>query len=73
MAGTKGYDRGVRQANFYVLRGAYMPAILCELGFLSNAEEEALLRNPEYQERIAKTLFEGIKRFKYRYDRIRNI
>jgi len=70
--GTQGIDRGVRQANFYVLRGAYMPSILVELGFISNAEEEQLLVNEEYQERLARTIFEGIKRFKFRYDRVKN-
>lgn len=72
VAGSRAYDRGVKQANFYVLRGAFMPSILIELGFISNPEEEALLINPEYQDRLAKTIFEGIKRFKFRYDRIRN-
>jgi N-acetylmuramoyl-L-alanine amidase len=72
VAGTKSMDRGVKQANFYVLRGAFMPSILIEMGFISNPEEEQLLVNPEYQERLARTIFEGIKRFKYRYDRIRN-
>lgn len=72
IAGVKGYDRGVKQANFYVLRGAFMPSVLLELGFLSNPTEEALLANPEYQDRMARTIFEGIKRFKFRYDRIRN-
>lgn len=72
IAGTKGYDRGVKQANFYVLRGAFMPSILIETGFISNAEEEKLLINPEYQDRLARTIFEGLKRFKFRYDRIRN-
>ncbi|MDD4310650.1 MAG: N-acetylmuramoyl-L-alanine amidase, partial [Candidatus Cloacimonetes bacterium] len=71
-AGTKALDRGVKQANFYVLRGAFMPSILVEMGFISNPEEEQLLVNEEYQERLARTIFEGIKRFKYRYDRIRN-
>lgn len=70
--GTKAIDRGVKQANFFVLRGAYMPAVLVELGFLSNTGEEALLRNYEYQDRLARTIFEGIKRFKFRYDRVRN-
>lgn len=72
VAGTKAQDRGVKQANFYVLRGAFMPAILIEMGFISNPEEEQLLLNDEYQERLARTIFEGIKRFKFRYDRIRN-
>lgn len=72
VAGTKSYDRGVKQANFYVLRGAFMPAVLVELGFISNPDEERLLIDDEYQQRLARTIFEGIKRFKYRYDRIRN-
>jgi N-acetylmuramoyl-L-alanine amidase len=71
VSGVQGWDRGVKQANFYVLRGAFMPSILVEMGFISNPNEEALLSNPEYQERLARTIFEGIKRFKYRYDRIR--
>lgn len=72
IAGSKTYDRGVKQANFYVLRGAFMPSVLIELGFISNPEEERLLVNDEYQQRLARTIFEGIKRFKYHYDRIRN-
>ncbi|MEF3694009.1 MAG: N-acetylmuramoyl-L-alanine amidase [Candidatus Cloacimonadota bacterium] len=72
VAGTRWNDRGVNQANFFVLRGAFMPAVLCEVGFISNAAEEARLINPQYQNRIARAIFEGVKRFKYRYDRIRN-
>ncbi len=72
VAGTRSPDRGVKQANFYVLRGAFMPSILIEMGFISNSEEEQLLANGEYQDRLARTIFEGIKRFKFRYDRIRN-
>lgn len=71
VAGTQTKNRGVKQANFYVLRGAFMPAILIEMGFISNPEEEALLANPKYQDRMAQAIFEGIKRFKYDYDRIR--
>jgi N-acetylmuramoyl-L-alanine amidase len=71
VAGTKAQDRGVRQANFHVLRGAFMPAVLVEMGFISNQTEESFLVNAQYQERIARTIFEGIKSFKYRYDRIR--
>jgi N-acetylmuramoyl-L-alanine amidase len=72
VAGTRSTDRGVKQANFYVLRGAYMPAILIELGFITNTDEEALLASDLYRERLARTIFEGLKRFKFRYDRIRN-
>lgn len=72
VAGSGFYDRGVKQANFYVLRGAFMPSVLVELGFLSNPDEERILSTPEYQDRLARTILEGIKRFKFRYDRIRN-
>lgn len=72
VAGTRGFDRGVKQANFYVLRGAFMPAVLIEIGFITNADEEALLATDVYLERLARTIFEGLKRFKYRFDRIRN-
>lgn len=71
-AGTKSLDRGIKQANFYVLRGAFMPAVLVEMGFVSNSVEETFLINQQYQERLARTIFEGIKSFKYRYDRIRS-
>ncbi len=70
-AGTKSPNRGVRQANFYVLRGAFMPAVLIEMGFISHPAEEAYLVNRQYEERLSRTIFEGIKSFKYRYDRIR--
>lgn len=70
-AGTKSCDRGVKQANFYVLRGAFMPSVLIEMGFISNAVEESFLVNRQYQERLARTIYEGLKSFKFRYDRIR--
>ncbi len=72
VAGARGSDRGVKQASFYVLRGAFMPAILIELGFISNPQEEAKLATQSYQNLLARTIFEGVKRFKYRYDRIRS-
>lgn len=72
IAGSQGCDRGVKQANFYVLRGAFMPAILIEMGFISNPDEENLLANEEYQNRLSRTIFEGIKRYKFRHDRILN-
>ncbi|MCD4817220.1 MAG: N-acetylmuramoyl-L-alanine amidase [Candidatus Cloacimonetes bacterium] len=65
---TKSYDRGVKQANFYVLRGAFMPAVLIELGFLSNKKEEKKLMKDSYQNTLAKAIFEGLKSFKLKYD-----
>ncbi|MCP4574405.1 MAG: hypothetical protein GY838_18805 [bacterium] len=46
-------DRGVRQAGFRVLVGAYMPAALIELGFLSHPQEERRLGESDYQRRLA--------------------
>ena len=56
-------DRGVRQANFYVLRNCFMPAVLIECGFLSNKSEEKLLRQPEHRERLAEGICRGIVEF----------
>lgn len=56
-------NRGVKQAGFYVLKDAFMPAVLIECGFLSNRKEEILLRKDWYQEKLAKGIAEGIKRF----------
>jgi N-acetylmuramoyl-L-alanine amidase len=56
-------NRGVRQAPFVVLIGASMPSILTEIGFLSNPREEALLRKPDYRQRIAEALYRGVSRY----------
>lgn len=57
-------DRGVKQAPFYVLAGARMPAILVEVGFISNPGESRKLRSREYQERIAEGVTAGIRAFR---------
>lgn len=51
---------GVKDARFEVLRGARMPAILVEVGFLSNTKEEGLLKNSYYREKISKSIREGL-------------
>jgi N-acetylmuramoyl-L-alanine amidase len=56
-------DRGVKRAPFVVLIGAAMPSILTEVGFLTNTKEEALLRKPEYRQRVAEALFKGISEY----------
>lgn len=54
---------GVKRAFFYVLINTDMPSILVEVGFISNPEEERLLSRPDYRQKIAEALFEGIRRF----------
>ncbi|MGQ9834713.1 MAG: N-acetylmuramoyl-L-alanine amidase [Thermoanaerobaculaceae bacterium] len=56
-------DRGVKQAPFAVLTGATMPAVLVEVGFLTNPEEELRLASSTEQARIASALTEGILAF----------
>ncbi len=53
-------DRGVRQAGFRVLVGAYMPAVLLELGFLSHSEEERKLGDRSYQRQLARAIGDAI-------------
>ncbi|OQY47778.1 MAG: hypothetical protein B6240_05380, partial [Desulfobacteraceae bacterium 4572_87] len=51
---------GVKQAPFYVLIGAQMPAVLVEVGFLSNDTERKRLISKDYQDRLAAGICEGI-------------
>lgn len=53
-------DRGIRVANFAVLRGTNMPAILIEAGFYTNLEEKNLLASDEYKDILATSYVEGI-------------
>jgi len=53
-------DRGVKKAPFVVLIGADMPSILSEISFLSNPADEKLLKQPEYRQRVAEGLYQGI-------------
>ena len=62
LAGTR--DRGVRQAPFTVLMGATMPAILVELGFVSNPEEEKRLKDGAYRDRIVEALVRAVQGFR---------
>ena len=65
MAARKGAgtDRGVKQAPFVVLIGANMPSILAEVCFISNPEEEKLIKTPQYRQAIADSLFEGVRSY----------
>jgi N-acetylmuramoyl-L-alanine amidase len=61
-------SRGVKQAPFYVLGGAAMPAVLVEIGFISNVQEEQRLRDDGYRDRIARALAAGVAAYKRSYD-----
>jgi len=66
-------SRGVKQAPFVVLMGVRMPATLIEIGFLSNSEDERILRTGQHRERIAEALAEAVFRYGERYDALRGI
>jgi N-acetylmuramoyl-L-alanine amidase len=60
---TSRYDLGVKQAPFYVLVGAKMPAVLVEAGFVSNKNEANMLKTKRYRKEIAEGVFNGISSY----------
>ncbi|MBZ0165687.1 MAG: N-acetylmuramoyl-L-alanine amidase, partial [Candidatus Omnitrophica bacterium] len=48
--------RGTKTAGFYVLRNTLIPAVLVEVGFLSNPKEERLLKSSRYREQVARSI-----------------
>src|SRR5437016_13943852 len=61
-------NRGVKQAGFYVLGGAAMPAILLEIGFVTNPKEERKLKDTKYRDEIARAVFAGLAEYKRAWD-----
>ena len=57
-------DRGVASANFFVLRDARMPSILVEVAFISNAQEEGLLRQSSFRQKVAEALLAQIQGYR---------
>jgi N-acetylmuramoyl-L-alanine amidase len=56
-------DRGVKKAPFVVLIGANMPSILAEISFVTNPRDAEQLRQPEYRERVAESLYAGVAKY----------
>lgn len=56
-------NRGVKSANFYVIKYSKVPASLVELGFITNYREEALLGSDEYQDKLALAIAKAIGRY----------
>ena len=63
-----GPNRGVKQAGFRVLVTAFMPAVLVEIGFGTNAQEAAFLNDPSRQEAIAHAISEAAVEYLRRYE-----
>lgn len=63
-----GPSRGVQQANFAVLRGSYMPAVLVEIGFGTNPQEAAYLSDGANEATIARSIAHSVISYLGRYD-----
>lgn len=62
-------NRGVKKADFFVLRGVLMPAALVEIGYMTNRSELKLLKTSNYQDKVANSVGYGIKEFIYLYNK----
>jgi N-acetylmuramoyl-L-alanine amidase len=56
-------NRGVKKAPFVVLIGANMPSILAEISFVTNPRDANQLRQPEYRQRVAESLYKGVAKY----------
>ena len=57
-------DRGVKRARFVVVRNIMIPGILIEGGFMSGTPDARLIASPEYRQRIAQCIMDGVDRYK---------
>jgi N-acetylmuramoyl-L-alanine amidase CwlD len=57
-------NRGIKRANFYVLKNNPVPSVLVEGGFISNPEDRRELYNPSYRQKLAELLADAIDRFR---------
>jgi N-acetylmuramoyl-L-alanine amidase len=60
---TGAESRGIKQANFAVVRQTKMPAILIEAGFLSNPEEREKIKDPKYLQALAQGIAHGVDKY----------
>lgn len=57
---TQARNRGIRKARFYILRKSSMPSILIEMGYITSNQDAPKLQTPEYQNRMAEAIADGI-------------
>lgn len=60
---TGSSSRGVKQAGFYVLRGALMPSVLVEIAFISNPDEERMLQSLDFRLASAEAIVDAVLKF----------
>ena len=64
-------DRKIKTSNLIVLRNNKMPAVLCEIGFLSNPTEAARLGKPEFRQQVAQAIYDGTMEILEQYPSVR--
>jgi N-acetylmuramoyl-L-alanine amidase len=57
-------NRGVKEAQYVVLTGTQMPAVLAEVSFVSSPSDEDKLQSSEYRQQIAESLYKGVARYR---------
>ncbi len=62
-------SKGVHKADFFVLRGALMPAVLVEVGFITNSKESSYLKKSSYQDKLTRGISDGLVDFINRYNK----
>jgi N-acetylmuramoyl-L-alanine amidase len=62
-------NRGVKQANFHVMREIYMPSVLVEAAFITSPKEEAKLKTAKFRQKIAEGIANGVMEFKELYEK----
>jgi N-acetylmuramoyl-L-alanine amidase len=62
-------DRGVKQAGFWVLNGAFMPAVLVETAFISNPREERLLGSDDFRGKLVDGIADSVLEYVDQYER----
>ncbi len=60
---TPFFNRGVKQAAFYVLRGTYTPGVLVELGFMTNAKDQKNMNDKKVRTKAANAIYKGIMKY----------
>ena len=63
-------NRGVKQAGYYVLVGPSMPNVLIETAFVSNREDEKLIRSESVQQKFAGAIFRAVRRYRSEYQKL---
>jgi N-acetylmuramoyl-L-alanine amidase len=57
------FNRGSRSSGFFVVKNTLIPAVLFEVGYITNAAEAKLLKTQEYRQKIADAIAESVKEY----------